>query len=346
LPPRLGILAGQAAPKNRAAGEEVMRALRRRFAVLAVAALAAAAAQNANAQAAYPSKPVRVIVPFAPGGATDTIARLIAQQLAISLRQQFNVENHGGAGGNIGMGMAAGTPPDGHMILTVSSSYYLNPSLHAKIPYSPEKDFAPVSLVATSPYLLTVHPSMPAKTLMELVALLKANPGKYSYASPGRGTPGHLAAELFRLPRGLDVTHVPFKGGNPAITSTVAGHTPISFSSLPTAAPHVKAGTLRALAVLSAKRSPVLPDVPTTAEAGIPGLEVEIISGMLVRAGTPRTNIDLLYREIAKAVALPEVAKRMTALGFTPVANTPAEFDAWLKVELPKWRKVVRDAKM
>jgi tripartite-type tricarboxylate transporter receptor subunit TctC len=305
-----------------------------------------AAVCTAHAQPNYPNKPVRMIVPFAPGGATDTIARLVAQQLAISLRQQFNVENHGGAGGNIGMGVAANTPPDGHMILTVSNSYYLNPSLHPKIPYSPEKDFAPVTLVATSPYLLTVHPSMPAKSLKELVALLKSNPGKYSYASPGRGTPGHLAGELFRLPRGLDVTHVPFKGGNPAITSTVAGHTPLSFSSLPTAAPHVKAGTLRALAVMSAKRSPALPDVPTTAEAGIPGLEVEIISGMLVRAGTPSANIDRLHREIAKAVALPEVAKRMAALGFVPVVNTPAAFDAWLKVELPKWAKVIRDAKM
>ena len=314
-----------------------------RFAVLAAVLFAA---QAADAQTAYPSKPVRMIVPFAAGGATDTIARLIANQLSISLRQQFNIENHGGAGGNIGMGAAAGTPPDGHMILTVSNSFYLNPSLYAKIPYSPEMDFAPLTLVATSPYLLTVHPSIPAKTLLEFVALLKANPGKYSYASPGPGTPGHLAGELFRLPRKLDVTHVPFKGGNPAITSTVGGHTPISFSSLPTAAPHVKSGSLRALAVLSPKRSPALPDVPTAAEAGLPGLEVEIISGMLVRAGTPQPIIDLLHRETAKAVALPDMANRMDALGFVPVVNTPAEFGAWLQVELPKWAQVIRDANM
>jgi tripartite-type tricarboxylate transporter receptor subunit TctC len=301
-------------------------------------------ADAAGAQSAYPNRPVRMIVPFAAGGATDTIARLIAHQLSISLRQQFPVENHGGAGGNIGMGVAAGTPPDGHMILTVSNSFYLNPSLYAKIPYSPGKDFAPLTLVATSPYLLTVHPSMPAKNLQELVALLKANPGKYSYASPGPGTPGHLAGELFRIPRKLDVTHVPFKGGNPAITPTVGGHTPISFSSLPTAAPHVKSGVLRALAVMSPKRSPALSEVPTTAEAGIPGLEVEIISGMLVRAGTPQATVDLLYQETAKAAALPDVAKRMEALGFVPVVNTPAEFGAWLKVELPKWAKVIRDA--
>ena len=308
--------------------------------------LAVFAAAAAQAQTAYPSKPVRMIVPFAAGGATDTIARLIANQLSISLRQQFNIENHGGAGGNIGMGAAAGTPPDGHMILTVSNSYYLNPALFSKIPYLPVKDFAPLTLVATSPYLLTVHPSLPAKTLLEFVELLKANPGKYSYASPGAGTPGHLAGELFRLPRKLDMTHVPFKGGNPAITSTMAGHTPVSFSSLPTAAPHVKAGTLRALAVLSPKRSPALPDVPTTAEAGLPGLEVEIISGMLVRAGTPQPIIDLLHKEVAKAVALPDLAKRMDALGFVPVVNTPEEFGAWLKVELPKWAQVIRDANM
>jgi tripartite-type tricarboxylate transporter receptor subunit TctC len=323
-----------------------MRIHRRHALKLGAGALGAAVAPVAQSQATYPSKPVRMIVPFAAGGATDTIARLIAQQLSISLKQQFPVENHGGAGGNIGMGVAAGTPPDGHMILTVSNSFYLNPSLYAKIPYSPETDFAPLTLVATSPYLLTVHPSMPAKTLQELVALLKANPGKYSYASPGPGTPGHLAGELFRLPLKLDVTHVPFKGGNPAITSTVGGHTPISFSSLPTAAPHVKNGLLRALAVLSPKRSPALPDVPTAAEAGLPGLEVEIISGMLVRAGTPQATIDLLHGEIAKAVALPELAKRMDALGFVPVVNTPAEFGAWLKVELPKWATVIRDANM
>jgi tripartite-type tricarboxylate transporter receptor subunit TctC len=314
-----------------------------RISALCVALFAAAAAQ---AQTSYPTKPVRIIVPFAAGGATDTIARLIANQLSVSLRQQFPIENHGGAGGNIGMGAAASTPPDGHMILTISNSFYLNPALFSKIPYSPETDFAPLTLVATSPYLLTVHPSIPAKTLKEFVELLKANPGKYSYASPGPGTPGHLAGELFRLPRKLDMTHVPFKGGNPAITSTVGGHTPISFSSLPTAAPHVKAGTLRALAVLSPKRSPALPDVPTTAEAGLPGLEVEIISGMLMRAGTPQPIVDLLYKEVAKAVALPELTQRMDALGFVPVVNSPAEFGAWLKVELPKWAQVIRDANM
>ncbi len=323
-----------------------MKALVRMTAVR-MTALAAAlvAAGPALAQTAYPNKPVRMIVPFAAGGATDTIARLIAQQLATDLGQPFNVENLTGAGGNIGMGAAAQAAPDGHMLMTVSNSYYVNPSLFEKVPYSLE-DFAAVTMVATSPYLLAVHPSVPANNLQELIALLKANPGKYSYGTPGRGTPGHLAGELFRLPLGIDITHVPFKGGGPAIASTVGGHTPISFTSLPSGAPHVQQGTLRGIAVLSPKRSPTLPNVPTAAEGGLPDLQMEIISGMLMRAGTPPAQVEQIHRAIEKAVAMPEMRDRMAKLGFDPVANKPAEFDAWLKSEYKKWSKVIRESKM
>ncbi len=299
----------------------------------------------ALAQTAAPGKPIRMIVPFAAGGATDVVARLVAQQLSANLGQPFNVENLTGAGGNIGMGAAAQTPPDGQMLMTVSNSYYVNPSLFDKVPYTLD-DFAPVTMVATSPYLLAVHPSVPARNLQELIALLKANPGKYSYGTPGRGTPGHLAGELFRLPLGIDITHVPFKGGGPAIASTVGGHTPISFTSLPSGAPHVREGTLRGIAVLSPKRSPTLPDVPTSAEGGLPDLQMEIISGMLMRAGTPQAQVDRMQREIAKVVAMPEIRGRMAKLGFDPVANTPAAFDAWLKAEFRKWAKVIKEAKM
>jgi tripartite-type tricarboxylate transporter receptor subunit TctC len=308
--------------------------------ILAASLLAASAA---CAQGTYPSRPVKVIVPFPPGGATDVIVRVIAQKLSASLGQQFYAENHPGAGGNIGMGLAASAPADGHTMLAVTNSFILNPSLYAKVPYDPIKDFSPLSLTATSPYVMAVHPSLPAHSVTEFIALVKANPGKYSYASPGLGTPGHLAAELFRAPLGLDLVHVPFSGGPPAINSTIAGHTPVSFTALPTAAPQVKDGKLRALAVMSGKRAATLPDVPTMAEAGIPDREVDIMAGMLVPAGTPGGVSDLLYREIVKALALPDVKGRLAALGFEPVASTPDAFAAWMKTEIPRWSQVIRD---
>lgn len=315
---------------------------RRQF--LGLAALAALP-RVACAQA-YPSRPVRVIVPFVPGGSTDVIARLVAQRLYASLGQQFYIENHGGAGGNIGMGMAASAPADGYTILIISNSFIINPSLYTKVPYDAAKDFAAVSLLATSPYLLSVHPSVPAQNLKEFVALVKANPGKYSYASSGRGTPGHLSAELFRLPLGLDLVHVPFNGGGPAIQATLAGHVPVSFNALPTGSPHVKQGKLKGLAVMSSKRNAALPEVPTLAEAGFPGAEVEIMIGVLVRSGTPQPIIDLLHREIVTMTAQPDYASRLAALGLEPVANSPREFDAILRADLPKWAKVIGDAKM
>jgi tripartite-type tricarboxylate transporter receptor subunit TctC len=203
----------------------------------------------------YPDHPVRLIVPFAAGGPTDTIARILASKLGDHLGKQFYVENQAGAGGNIGMGNAAHAAPDGYTLLVVSSSFVVNPSLYAKIPYDPYADFTPVSLMCSSPHLLAVHPSVPAGTVMEFVALAKASPGKFSYASAGRGTPAHLAGELFKLAFGLDITHVPFTGGGPAISATLGGHTPSIVSALPTGAPYAKAGNVRPLAMMSAQRS-------------------------------------------------------------------------------------------
>jgi tripartite-type tricarboxylate transporter receptor subunit TctC len=323
-----------------------MTLARREFLGIAGAGIALAVAPRIACAQSYPSRPVRVVVPFVPGGSTDVLARLVAQRLYASLGQQFYIENHGGAGGNIGMGVAASAPADGYTILVISNSFFLNPSLYAKVPYDPAKDFSAVTLLGTSPYLLSVHPSIPAENLREFVALAKANPGKFSYASSGRGTPGHLSAELFRLPLGLDLVHVPFNGGGPAIQATLAGHVPVSFNALPTGSPHVKDGKLRALAVMSSKRNAALPDVPTLAEAGFPGAEVDIMIGILVRAGTPQPIIDLLHGEVVKMTAQPDYLQRLAALGLEPVANTPKEFDAILRTELPKWAKVIAEAKM
>jgi len=323
--------------------------LSRRVAILLTAALASAcllqAMPQANAQA-WPSRPVKVIVPFAAGGPTDVMARLVAQKLSESLKQQFYVENHGGAGGNIGMTMAARANPDGYTILVASSSFVVNPSLYANNPYDAFKDFEPVTLAAASPNILVVNPELPVKTVKELVDLLKANPSKYSIANPGIGTTPQLAAELFKLSLKLDATSVPFGGAAPAIQSTVADQTPIAFAAMPPAAPQVTAGKLRALAVTSAKRSPALPDVPTLAEAGIPEQESETMQGVLVPAKTPKEIVDKLNTEIAKAMAMPDVKAKCAQLGFDPVADTPAQFAAYIKTEVDKWGKVIRDAKI
>jgi tripartite-type tricarboxylate transporter receptor subunit TctC len=294
----------------------------------------------------YPSRPVKLIVPFAPAGPTDVIARLIALKLSERLGQQFYVENHAGAGGNTGTGMAAGAAPDGYTILVVSTGFVVNPSLYAKVPYDPVKDFTPVTLAAASPNVFTVHPSVPAKTITELADLIKANPGKYSYAHASTGSTPHLSGELFKLHFKLDLVTVPFNGAGPAIQSTIAGHTPIVVTALPPAIANVKEGKLRALAVTSGKRSQGLPDVPTMAEAGIAGQEAETLTGFVVPARTPKAVVDLLHKEIVASVALPDVKQRLLALGFEPIANTPEEFAARIDAEIPKWRKVVTEAKI
>jgi tripartite-type tricarboxylate transporter receptor subunit TctC len=302
-------------------------------------------AGHASAES-YPGKSVRMVVGFAAGGPTDVIARIVAQKLSESLGQQFYVENIGGAGGNVANGIVARAPADGYTIAVVSTGFIVNPSLYAKVPYDPIKDFTPVSLVAASPNVIAVNPEVPAKSIKELIALIKASPGKYSFAQPGIGSTPHLSGELFKLTFGLDLAVIPFTGAAPAITSTVAGHTPIAFTALPPAISQIKEGKLRALAILADKRVDGLPDVPTMAEAGVPDQEADTLTGILVPAGTPKEVVDTLYREIKKLVTLPDVNEKLKTLGFVPIANTPEEFAARINVEIPKWAKVVQGASL
>jgi tripartite-type tricarboxylate transporter receptor subunit TctC len=285
---------------------------------------------------------VKMVAPFAPGGPVDVVARVLAPKLSEGLGQQFYVENHPGGSGNIGTALVAKAPPDGYTVLVISSTLVVNPSLFAKLGFDTTADLAPVSLVGVSPQVLLVHPSVPAASVKELIAWVKASPGQHSYAHAGLGTPGYLAGEMFKQAFGLDLVAVAFNGGGPAITSTIGGHTPILVTSISTAAGHIKQGTVRALAVTGARRSPALPEVPTLAEAGAAGQESEIILGVLVPGATPQEVIDRLHREIVRIVALPDVRGRLSALGFEPIASTPKEFADRIKWEIDKWAKVIR----
>jgi tripartite-type tricarboxylate transporter receptor subunit TctC len=295
---------------------------------------------------AYPERTVKIIVPFAAAGPTDVVARLIGQKLTEKFGQQFYIENMAGAGGNLGMGAGAKAAPDGYTILFVSSSYTVNPSLYAKAPYDPDKDFAPVTKAAGSPNGLFVHPDIPARSVKELVELLRANPGKYTFASPGVGTTPHLSSELFKLTFGLDFALAPFAGGAPAIQSVVAGHTPMCFQAIPPATQLAKEGKVRALAITGAARSPALPDVPTLDELGIKGQEAETMQGVLLPAGTPKPIVDLLQAEIARIVHLPEVKDKLLAIGLEPDGMSQAAFAAYIKADIAKWKKVIADAKI
>jgi tripartite-type tricarboxylate transporter receptor subunit TctC len=292
----------------------------------------------------YPTRPIRLIVPFGAGGPTDVIGRIVAQKLSESLGQQVYIENMPGAGGNTGVATAAHAAADGYTMLVVSTGFMVNPSMYAKVPYDPIKDFAPVTLVAASPNVISVHPSFPATTLKELIELVRAHPGKYSFAQPSTGSTPHLAGELFKQQYQLDLVTVPFNSAALAINSTIGGHTPIAFTALPPAMTNIKEGKLRGLAVLSVKRAPALPEVPTNAEAGVPDLESDTLTGIVAPTGTPNDVIERWRGEIAKAVAAPDVKERLQALGFAPVANAPDEFGARIKAEIAKWSKVVHDA--
>jgi tripartite-type tricarboxylate transporter receptor subunit TctC len=312
--------------------------------IRSVIGLIALAFANTVSAQPYPSHQVRIIVPFAAGGPTDVIARILAQKLSDDTGQAFIVENHPGAGGNIGMGMVAMAPADGYTILVASSSFVVNPSLYRKLSYDPVKGFIPITNIGASPNVLLVNPSLNAKTVGELEKLIRANPGKYNFASPGIGTTPHLSGELFRLSLGVDLVHVPFNGAGPATNSVIGGHTPIGFTALTTAVQQANAGTLRALAVTGAKRSPALPDVPTMAEAGLADQEAYTWQGVLVPAGTPKAIVDSLYHALLKVIGKPEVKERFAALGFEPVANSPDEFAAQVKSDIAKWGKVIHDA--
>jgi tripartite-type tricarboxylate transporter receptor subunit TctC len=318
--------------------------------VLRIALIAASIAlplAPVSAQDAYPSKPVRMIIPFAPGGPADIIARLVAQKMTEEFGKQFYIENHAGAGGNIGAGVAARAPADGYNIMLTSQVTVINPHLYKSVPYNPDKDFVAVTRIATSPNVLVVHPSVPAKTVKELVDLIKREPGKYTgYAQPGLGTSAHLSGELFRLTLNLDLPSIPFGGGGPMIQSVVAGHTPIAFSSMPPAAAQIQAGTLRPLAVTGEKRIDSLPDVPTMIESGYPGQTGDTPVGIYVQTGTPKEVGELLRQKVLKIIAMPDVKQKLASVGFVPVGDTPAEFAAYLKAESEKWGKVIRDGKI
>src|SRR5436190_10877830 len=288
-------------------------------AILLLIGAAPSLAQN------YPNRPVRVGVGVPAGGPTDVIARIVAQNLSESLGQQFYVENIPGAGSNTASGQVARAAADGYTIMAISTGFVVNPSLYAKVPYDPIKDFAAVTLVAASPNVVVVNPSVPAKSLPELVQLIRNNPGKYSFAGPGVGSTPHLGGELFRLTFGLDLVHVPFTGAAPAVQATIGGHTPIAFTALPSSFSAIQAGQVRALGVAATERAPAIPDVPTFAEQGIKDQDADTLTGLVAPAGTPKEIVDLLYREIAKAVAQPDVKERLAVLGFKPVANTPEE---------------------
>jgi tripartite-type tricarboxylate transporter receptor subunit TctC len=321
-----------------------MKLPRRAFLCLAAGAAALPTFSRVAWAQAYPARPVRVIVPYAPGGPTDVCARLIAQKLSEQLGRQFYVENVAGAGGNIGTGQAARAAADGYSILVTVNSHVINPALYGKVPYDAFKDFEAVTLAAAFATALSVHPSVPAHNVKELVTLIKASPGRYSFASPGFGTPSHLLGEQFRVVVGLDLVHVPYGGSGPAITSVVAGHTPIAFAALSAAVPQVKDGKLRALAVMSKNRSQALPDLPTIAQAGYPDLDGDGWVGVLVPAGTPKEIITLLQHEIVKIIALPEMKERLSTFGFDSVGSTPEEFTVQMKLEMEKWAKVIRAA--
>lgn len=287
-----------------------------------------------------------MIVPYSPGGPTDVCARLVAQKLSERLGKQFYVEDIAGAGGNIGTGQAARTAPDGYTILITVNSYVINPTLYEKVPYDALKDFEAVTQIATFQSALFVHPSVPARTVAELVALIKANPNKYSFASPGFGTPSHLLGEQFRVAANVDLVHVPFGGSGAVATSVLAGNPPIGFAALSAAVPFVQDGKLRALAVMSKHRSQALPDLPTIAEAGYPDLDGDAWVGVLVPAGTPKEVSARLHQEIVKIVGEPDIRERLAALGLEPVGDSPEQFSAQLKVEMEKWTRIIRAAKI
>jgi tripartite-type tricarboxylate transporter receptor subunit TctC len=313
-----------------------------RFAALCAALLVpfAASAQQ------YPTKPVKIVIPFPPGGVTDNATRVIAQKLSERLGQQFYIENQPGAGGNLGMGAVAKSPGDGYTILLASSSIVVNPSLYLKVPYDIDKDFIPVTKAGGTPNTWVVHADFPAKTMQELVDMMKREPGKYSVASPGAGTTPSLSIEMLRLGLGLNFVTVPFAGGGPMTSSLLGGHTPIACSALGNYANLIKEGKLRALAVAAKKRSVLFPNVPTLDELGIKGQEAETMTGVFVPAGTPKAIVDLLQREISAIVNSPEVKERLLALGVEAEGDSPAAFSAYVKDEVVKWKKVITDAKI
>ncbi len=316
--------------------------LHRSFTASAFLALAMcaglASAQN------YPTKPVRVIVPFAPGGATDIVARLLAPRLSENLGQSVVVENRGGGGTTIGMDHVAKSAPDGYTLGVATLTFAINPSLFPKLPYDTEKDFAPVSLVSIVTFVMAIHPSVPARSVKEFIALAKARPGALNYSSSGIGSASQMAAELFKYMTGTDMVHIPYTGGGPAMVALLSGQVSVFVLSIPGGLPHFKTGKLVPLGVTSLKRDPTLPDVPSIAESGLPGYELLEYQGIVAPAGTPRAVINRLQQEIVKSLATPGLNERFTVLGANVVGSTPEELASHVKKEIATWAKVIKSA--
>lgn len=309
--------------------------------MLAIAVLACACPPSGYA---YPDKPVRLLLPYPPGAGSDAIARLLAQKLSENIGQQVVVDNRGGAGGNIGMEMAAKAPPDGYTImLALTSQLVINPSLFAKLPYDPVKDYAPITLVGSAPYVLVVHPALPANSVRELISLAKSRPGSITFASAGNGSGAHLATELLKSMTGIELIHVPYKGAGPALPDLIAGQVQMMFATHAATGQHVRAGRLRAIAVTTAQRSPALPDLPAVAET-LPGYDSAVWYGLLAPARTPPQIIAQLNSETRRVLALPEVRTRLALDAFEPVGSTPEYLAGYIKSELAKWAKVVKQS--
>jgi tripartite-type tricarboxylate transporter receptor subunit TctC len=321
--------------------------LRAPLRLLSLAALAAALLPgpvSAQAADAWPSRPIRFILPFPPGGGTDILGRIIAERLTASFGQPVVTENRGGAGGNLGAEAAARSAPDGYTIILVAPSLAISTSLYSKLSYDAVKDFAPVSLVATVPNVMVTHPSVPANTLAEFIRLAKTKPGQMNFGSGGSGTSNHLAGELFNIVAGVKLVHVPYKGVNLAMNDVLSGQIHLVVIGVPAAAPHIKAGKLRALALVAPQRAAALPEVPTVAEAGLPNFEVTTWYGILAPAGTPRTIVTRLNAELVKTMHAPELKERLAAMATDPATSTPEEFADYIKREIVKWGEVVRQA--
>jgi tripartite-type tricarboxylate transporter receptor subunit TctC len=306
---------------------------------------AASAGPAAQAQTAYPTKPVHIIVPSTPAGVLDNVARTLALRLAEQLGQPIVIDNKGGAGGNIGAEAAARSAPDGYtLFIGFNATHGANPALFGKLSYDPIKDFAPISLLAAVPNIISVHPSVPVNTLTELVAMAKAKPGQLSYASSGNGTSTHLAAEMFKGVAGVDIAHIPYKGSAPAVADVIAGQVPVIVDSVASSTAQIKAGKLKSLATTGPRRLSVLPDLPTVAESGYPGYQSTAWLGLLAPAGTPKAIIDQLNAQVLKVMALPETRERMAAFGAEITTSTPEQFAAHIRSEIANLGKVVRDA--
>ena len=307
--------------------------------------LAALLVAYAAAAQPYPAKPVRLVIPYPPGGGSDTIGRPLAHKLTESLGQQVVVDNRGGANGNIGMEAVARAAPDGYtLVFALSAQLAINPALYQKIPYDPVRDYTPITLLGAGGYILVVHPSLPVKSVKELVALAKARPGQIAYSSSGNGSGGHLAAELLNSMAGIRMLHVPYKGGGPALMDLIAGQVQVLFSTQLASWPHVQEGRIRALASSTAKRPASLPDLPTVAEAGVPGYDSGVWYGVLAPAGTSREIVARLNGEVARALNQPDYRKLLVSNTIEPIGSPPEQLAQYIKTELVKWAKVVKDA--